>query len=100
MAVFRHASQGLTVRNFWLYRILVNRSPRIKDKNVIFFQYWCEHRIWAIPKHKPQPDASPNSTVREDEHFLRARTQSDKRNNHFLTSYVFESYVPNRIEGG
>ena len=32
--------------------------------------------------------------------FVRARTQSDKRNNHFFTSHVFESNVPSRIEGG
>ena len=57
-------------------------------------------RMEAIPKYLPRPDAIRNSTVQEDEHFLRAPTQSEKRNNDFLTSYVFESNVPSRIEGG
>ena len=40
-------------------------------------------RMEAIPKYLPRPDAIPNSTVQEDQDFLRAPTKSE---NEIITS--------------
>lgn len=81
-----------------LWSLQLCRPDNSGTKSEPMSTLWCEHRMEAFPKFKTQQDASPNSTVCEEENFLRARTQSDKRNN--LTSYFFESNVPTRIERG